>query len=95
MKRFDNRTVIDTGGARGLGASFARGFVAEGANVVIADVLEKEGRTLADELGKQTIFFRLKRSRGWCCSSRPTKPVSRLALSLLPTVATCSAPCRS
>ncbi len=24
MKRFDNRTVIDTGGARGLGASFAR-----------------------------------------------------------------------
>jgi len=53
MKRFDNRTVIDTGGARGLGASFARGFVAEGANVVIADVLEKEGRTLADELGNR------------------------------------------
>ena len=59
MKRFDNRTVIVTGGARGLGASYARGFVAEGANVVIADVLEKEGRTLADELGKQAIFSRL------------------------------------
>jgi len=59
MKRFDNRTVIVTGGARGMGASFARGFVAEGANVVIADVLEKEGRTLADELGKQAIFSRL------------------------------------
>ena len=29
MKRFDKRTVIITGGARGLGASFARGFVAE------------------------------------------------------------------
>jgi NAD(P)-dependent dehydrogenase (short-subunit alcohol dehydrogenase family) len=29
MKRFDNRTVIITGGARGLGASHARGFVAE------------------------------------------------------------------
>jgi len=56
MKRFDNRTVIDTGGARGLGASFARGFVAEGANVVIADVLEKEGRTLADELGKHDLL---------------------------------------
>src|SRR2546427_7900112 len=44
MKRFDNRTVIVTGGARGMGASHARGFVTEGANVVIADVLEQEGR---------------------------------------------------
>ena len=59
MKRFDNRTVIVTGGARGMGASHARGFVAEGANVVIADVLEREGRTLADELGDHAIFSRL------------------------------------
>src|SRR6266566_3245697 len=59
MKRFDNRTVIVTGGARGMGASHARGFVAEGANVVIADVLEQEGRTLADELGEHAIFSRL------------------------------------
>ena len=59
MKRFDNRTVIVSGGARGMGASHARGFVAEGANVVIADILEQEGRTLADELGDQAIFSRL------------------------------------
>jgi 3alpha(or 20beta)-hydroxysteroid dehydrogenase len=59
VKRFDNRTVIVTGGARGLGASHVRGFVAEGANVVIADVLEQEGRTLADELGDHAIFCRL------------------------------------
>src|SRR5882672_10685638 len=59
MKRFDHRTVVVTGGARGMGAGHARGFVAEGANVVIADVLEQEGRTLADKLGDQAIFSRL------------------------------------
>ena len=59
MRRFNNRTVIVTGGARGMGASHARGFVAEGANVVIADILEQEGRTLADELGEHAIFSRL------------------------------------
>jgi len=59
MKRFDNRTVIVTGSVCGMGATHARGFVAEGANVVIADVLEQEGRTLAAELGDQAIFSRL------------------------------------
>ena len=59
MKRFVNRTVIVTGGARGLGASHARGFVTEGANVVIADVLEQEARMLAGELGDHAIFSRL------------------------------------
>src|SRR2546427_5370386 len=67
MKRFDNRAVIVTGGARGMGASHARGFVAEGANVVIADVLEQEGRAVADEIGEHAIFSRLDvtSDRGW------------------------------
>src|SRR5438309_10224870 len=59
MKRFENRTVIVTGGARGLGPSQTRGFIAEGANVVIADVLEQEGRALADELGEHAMFSHL------------------------------------
>ena len=59
MKRFENQTVIITGGARGMGASHSRGFVAEGANVVIADVLEQEGKALAEQLGGQAIFSRL------------------------------------
>src|SRR5258707_9362823 len=59
MNRFDNQTVIVTGGAGGMGASHARGFIAEGATVVIADILEQEGRTLADELGEHAIFSRL------------------------------------
>ena len=59
MKRFENRTVIVTGAARGMGGSHARGFVAEGANVVIADVVEQEGQSLADQLGDGAIFSRL------------------------------------
>jgi 3alpha(or 20beta)-hydroxysteroid dehydrogenase len=59
MGRFTDRTVIVTGAARGMGASHARGFVAEGANVVIADVLDHEGRSLAGELGDHAIFSRL------------------------------------
>src|SRR5258708_15169542 len=59
MRRFNNRTVIVRGGAREMGASHARGFVVEGANVVIADILEQEGRTLAKELGDHAIFCRL------------------------------------
>jgi 3alpha(or 20beta)-hydroxysteroid dehydrogenase len=59
MNRFDKRTVIVTGSARGMGANHARGFVAEGANVVIADILEQEGQELARELGDRAIFSRL------------------------------------
>jgi 3alpha(or 20beta)-hydroxysteroid dehydrogenase len=59
MERFTDWTVIVTGAARGMGASHARGFVAEGANVVIADMLDHEGRSLAGELGDHAIFSRL------------------------------------
>ena len=43
----DNRTVIITGAARGLGRAYALGFAAEGANVVVNDIgtsLGGEGR---------------------------------------------------
>lgn len=37
MKRFENRSVIVTGGASGIGRAAARGFVAEGARVLVVD----------------------------------------------------------
>jgi NAD(P)-dependent dehydrogenase (short-subunit alcohol dehydrogenase family) len=43
----DNRTVIITGAARGLGRAYALGFAAEGANVIVNDIgtsIHGEGR---------------------------------------------------
>ncbi|MFD7919993.1 glucose 1-dehydrogenase [Streptomyces sp. NPDC059740] len=58
MNDLTGRTVIVTGGARGLGASAARHAVAAGAEVVITDVLEGEGRALAAGLGAHARFLR-------------------------------------
>lgn len=52
-------TVIVTGGARGIGAACARLLVAEGANVVIADVLAEDGERLAAELGPTASYAAL------------------------------------
>lgn len=38
MGRLDDRTIIITGGAAGIGRAYATGFVSEGANVVLADI---------------------------------------------------------
>jgi len=59
MSRFANTVALISGGARGMGASHARALVAEGAKVVIGDVLTDEGEALAKELGSATKFVKL------------------------------------
>lgn len=49
--RLEGKIALITGGARGQGGAAARAFVAEGAKVVIADILDTEGKELAAELG--------------------------------------------
>jgi NAD(P)-dependent dehydrogenase (short-subunit alcohol dehydrogenase family) len=57
MKLADS-TFIVTGGSSGLGAATARRFHASGARVLICDLDEARGRTLADELGDRARFLR-------------------------------------
>lgn len=59
MGRLKNKIALISGGSRGLGASHARRFVAEGARVMIGDVLVDEGRALAAELGDAAAFIEL------------------------------------
>ena len=50
MGRVDGKVVLISGGARNIGGASARMLVAEGAKVVIGDLLDDEGKALADEL---------------------------------------------
>jgi 3alpha(or 20beta)-hydroxysteroid dehydrogenase len=59
MKRLSNKIALITGGARGMGASHAARFIEEGASVIITDVMEEAGRSMAEELGPACHFMKL------------------------------------
>jgi 3alpha(or 20beta)-hydroxysteroid dehydrogenase len=59
MLDYQGKVVLVTGGARGFGAEFARGFSARGATVVIGDINTELGEATAKELsdGGSTCHF--------------------------------------
>ena len=59
MGRLDGKIAIITGAARGQGAAEARLFAAEGARVVLADVLDNEGEAVAAEIGDAAVYTHL------------------------------------
>lgn len=52
----NNRSVLITGGASGLGEATARKFHSHGAYITIADVQDDLGHKLTQELGERTTF---------------------------------------
>lgn len=59
MGRVESKVVLISGGARNIGGASARMLVAEGAKVVIGDLLDDEGKALADELGDSARYVHL------------------------------------
>ncbi len=64
--RFKDKIVVVTGAASGFGEAIAKGFGAEGASVVVADVNEVGGKRVTSQLeqaGARALFVRTDVSR--------------------------------
>ena len=59
MKRLENKSALITGAARGIGAGFAKAYVAEGATVAIGDIDLGRAEETAAEIGPQAYALRL------------------------------------
>src|SRR5207253_249936 len=55
----EGRVALISGAARGQGEAEARAFVAEGAKVVLGDVLDDLGKQVADDLGDAAVYVHL------------------------------------
>ena len=51
--RLPGKVALISGAARGVGATAARLFVDEGANVVLGDLLDDDGRSVADGFNRE------------------------------------------
>jgi len=59
--RLSDKVAIVSGAASGMGAATARLFAREGAKVIVADVLEAEGRAVADSIKSNSGEARFQR----------------------------------
>jgi len=65
MARLDGKVAIITGAARGQGAAEAELFAAEGAKVVLTDVLRDEGEATAKACGGLFFHHDVSSEEGW------------------------------
>lgn len=56
MGKLDGKVALLTGAARGQGEAEARLFAAEGAKVVLSDVLDEPGKRVAESIGAAALY---------------------------------------
>src|SRR5688572_25708492 len=65
MGKLDGRVALISGGARGQGAAESRLFAAEGAAVVLTDLLDQEGEQVAAEIGGRYLHHDVTSEDAW------------------------------
>src|SRR4051812_46420287 len=65
MHKFDGKSALISGGARGIGAATARLLALEGASVTIGDLPGAGGEQLAEELGAAYIALDVTDEAQW------------------------------
>jgi NAD(P)-dependent dehydrogenase (short-subunit alcohol dehydrogenase family) len=59
MSRLKGKTALITGAARGIGQAVAELFAAEGGKVILSDINDELGKTVAMAIGEQAEYFHL------------------------------------
>ncbi len=59
MNRLEGLVALISGAAAGIGEGIARAFISEGAAVMLTDIRDQEGQTVADSLGSLASYRRL------------------------------------
>ena len=71
---FNNKIVVVTGGASGIGEAISKAFAAQGATVAVVDLEESKAMKIAEELGNS--------SRGFACDVANYESVKNVATTI-------------
>ena len=73
MGKLDGKVALVTGGAKGMGASHCAALAAEGASVVVCDVLDEQGSTVAKEIGGIYLHLDVTSESDWTAAVAATQ----------------------